>query len=79
MEKRKFLTLPGLELRPLYRRSQSLYGLRYRGSSTIGAHVEKKKVLLMQQQQNMGEREQHLNGNVSLSGVLQSVRTWNAT
>jgi hypothetical protein len=31
MEKRKFLTLPGLELRPLGRpsRSQSLYRLRY--------------------------------------------------
>jgi hypothetical protein len=34
MEKRKFLTLPGLELRPLGRvaRSQSLYRLRYPGS-----------------------------------------------
>jgi hypothetical protein len=34
VKKRKFLTLPGLELRPLGRppRSQSLYGLRYRGS-----------------------------------------------
>jgi hypothetical protein len=33
MEKRKFLTLPGLELRPLARpaRSLSLYRLRYRG------------------------------------------------
>jgi hypothetical protein len=32
-EKRKFLTLPGLELRPLRRpaRSQSLYRLRYSG------------------------------------------------
>jgi hypothetical protein len=32
--KRKFLTLPGLELRPLSRpaRSQSLYRLRYLGS-----------------------------------------------
>jgi hypothetical protein len=35
--KRKFLTLPGLELRPLGRpaRSQSLYRLRYPGSWTI--------------------------------------------
>jgi hypothetical protein len=35
VEKRKFLTLPGLELRPLGRpaRSQSLYRLRYPGSS----------------------------------------------
>jgi hypothetical protein len=35
VEKRKFLTLPGLELRPLCRsaRSQSLYRLRYPGSA----------------------------------------------
>jgi hypothetical protein len=34
VEKRKFMTLPGLELRPLGRlaRSQSLYRLRYPGS-----------------------------------------------
>jgi hypothetical protein len=34
LEKRKFLTLPGLELRPLGRpaRSQSLYWLRYPGT-----------------------------------------------
>jgi hypothetical protein len=34
VEKRKFFTLPGLELRHLGRpaRSQSLYGLRYPGS-----------------------------------------------
>jgi hypothetical protein len=34
VEKRKFLTLPGLELRPLgpQARSQSLYRLRYPGS-----------------------------------------------
>jgi hypothetical protein len=34
VEKRKFLTLPGLELRPLRRPaySQSLYRLLYRGS-----------------------------------------------
>jgi hypothetical protein len=38
VEKRKFLTLPGLELRPLSRpaRSQSLYRLRYPGSSHSG-------------------------------------------
>jgi hypothetical protein len=37
VEKRKFLTLPGLELRPLRRpaRSQSLYLLRYPGSIII--------------------------------------------
>jgi hypothetical protein len=36
-ENRKFLTLPGLELRPLGRpaRSQSLYRLRYPDSSVI--------------------------------------------
>jgi hypothetical protein len=35
LEKRKFLTLPGLELRPLGRPaySQALYRLRYPGSS----------------------------------------------
>jgi hypothetical protein len=35
VEKRKFVTLPGIELRPLGRpaRSQSLYGLRYPGST----------------------------------------------
>jgi hypothetical protein len=38
LEKRKFLTLPGLELRPLGRpaRSQSLYRLRYHGSYVNG-------------------------------------------
>jgi hypothetical protein len=37
MEKRKFLTLPGLELPPLRRpaRSQSLYRLRYPGSLSV--------------------------------------------
>jgi hypothetical protein len=37
VEKRKFLTLPGLELRPLVRpaRSQSLYRLRYPGFRLI--------------------------------------------
>jgi hypothetical protein len=36
VEKRKFLTLPGLELRPLGRptRNQSLYQLSYPGSSS---------------------------------------------
>jgi hypothetical protein len=36
LEKRKFLTLPGLELRPLSRpaRCQSLYRLRYPGSTS---------------------------------------------
>jgi hypothetical protein len=38
VEKRKFLTLPGLELRPLRHpaRSQSLYRLRYPGSKHRG-------------------------------------------
>jgi hypothetical protein len=37
VEKRKFLTLPGLELRPLSRpaRSQFLYRLRYPGTQEI--------------------------------------------
>jgi hypothetical protein len=41
VEKRKFLTVPGLELRPLGRpaRSQSLYRLRYTGSSVRGSIV----------------------------------------
>jgi hypothetical protein len=36
-EKREFLTLPGLELRPLRRpaRSQSLYRLSYTGSPSV--------------------------------------------
>jgi hypothetical protein len=43
VEKRKFLTLPGLELRPLGRpaRSQSLYRLRYPGSYLCYSLVEK--------------------------------------
>jgi hypothetical protein len=41
VEKRKFLTLPGLELRPLCRpaRSHSLYLLRYPGS-TINTSIK---------------------------------------
>jgi hypothetical protein len=44
VEKRKFLTLPGLELRPLGRpaRSQSLYRLRYPGSAPYGTNIYKK-------------------------------------
>jgi hypothetical protein len=40
VEKRKFLTLPGLELRPLGRpaRSQALYRQRYPGSRVRGDH-----------------------------------------
>jgi hypothetical protein len=43
LKKRKFLTLPGLELRPLGRlaRSQSLYRLRYLDSSCFGGLHEK--------------------------------------
>jgi hypothetical protein len=45
VEKRKFLTLPGLELRPLGRpaRSRSLYRLRFPGSSFEG---EREKLYL---------------------------------
>jgi hypothetical protein len=41
VEKRKFLTLPGLELLPLSRpaRSQSLYRLRYPGSYYVDGAV----------------------------------------
>jgi hypothetical protein len=40
VEKRKFLTLPGIELRPLSRpaRNQSLYRLSYPGS-LLGCHL----------------------------------------
>jgi hypothetical protein len=42
LEKRKFLTLPGLELRPLSRpaRSQSLYQLCYPGSKEIYVSIK---------------------------------------
>jgi hypothetical protein len=45
LEKRKFLTLPGLELPPLRRsaRSQSLYRLRY-SSSPHTDRLENKKI-----------------------------------
>jgi hypothetical protein len=38
VEKRKYLTLPGLELRPFHRpaRSQSLYRLRYLENCFLG-------------------------------------------
>jgi hypothetical protein len=43
LEKRKFLTLPGFELRPVGRpaRSQSLYRLRYAGSYIEHVGVQK--------------------------------------
>jgi hypothetical protein len=45
VEKRKFLTLPGLQLRPLGRpaRSQSLYRLSYPGSGLHRMAFQKKK------------------------------------
>jgi hypothetical protein len=48
VEKRKFLTLPGLELRPLGRRarSQSLYRLSYPGSFMYGVHERSRLPLL---------------------------------
>jgi hypothetical protein len=48
VEKRKFLALPGLELRPLGcpNRSQSLYQLRYPGSSAAtDTHAKIQKLL----------------------------------
>jgi hypothetical protein len=46
MEKRKFLTLPGLEILPLWRpaRSQSLYRLRYPGSLAVHTLVDLKEL-----------------------------------
>jgi hypothetical protein len=43
VEKRKFLSIPGPELRPLDRlaRSQSLYRLRYPGSPTVSRILRK--------------------------------------
>jgi hypothetical protein len=43
VDERKFLTLPGFELRPLGRpaRSQSLYRLRYPGSSSAASSENK--------------------------------------
>jgi hypothetical protein len=48
MKKRKFLTLPGLELRLLGRpaRSQSLYRLRYQVKSNIGCNVVNRCLVL---------------------------------
>jgi hypothetical protein len=48
LEKRKFLTLEGLELRPLGRpaRSQSLYRLRYSGSLEKTCKVWKSATVL---------------------------------
>jgi hypothetical protein len=48
LEKTKFLTLPGLELRPLGRpaRSQSLYRLRYPGSRVNYVHMNLYRTLL---------------------------------
>jgi hypothetical protein len=55
VEKRKFLTLPGLELQPLGRqaRSQSLYRLHYPGSLTIGSHANKLPTAIQYNAQRM--------------------------
>jgi hypothetical protein len=49
VEKKKFLTLPGLEIRPLSRtiRSQSLYRLRYPGFRNVWRGVQTMKFLIM--------------------------------
>jgi hypothetical protein len=49
LEKRKFLALPGLELRPLSHpaRSQSLYRLRYPGSSSVARKWENLKLNIL--------------------------------
>jgi hypothetical protein len=50
LEQRKFMTLPGLELRPLGRpaRSQSLYRLRYPGSypELVQPHIPLRSILI---------------------------------
>jgi hypothetical protein len=52
LENKKFLTLPGLELRPLSRpaRSQSLYRLRYPGSFLLVVFAKKIEGLLSHKQ-----------------------------
>jgi hypothetical protein len=49
VEKRKFLTLPGLELRPLGRpaRSQSLYRLHYLGAQSLYSNRKKGYELML--------------------------------
>jgi hypothetical protein len=49
LEKRKFLTLPRLELRPLSRpaRSQSLYRLRYPSSYTVCVVSKKRRRIVL--------------------------------
>jgi hypothetical protein len=51
LEKRKFLPPPGLELRPLGRpaRSQSLYRLRYPGSTEMGLLLISRRIFKSQQ------------------------------
>jgi hypothetical protein len=47
VERRKFLALPGLKLRPLGRPacSQSLYGLLYPGSLAFTSNIKKQSLL----------------------------------
>jgi hypothetical protein len=66
VKKRKFLTLPGLELRPLGRpaRRKSLYRLRYPGSHEVGIEfldvISKKLVLQWDETNNEREKAETL-------------------
>jgi hypothetical protein len=81
MEKRKFLTLPGLEFRPLGRpaRRQSLYRLRYPGSlrnETIVTKMRLKKDTL----QEIEEQQLRWSGRVMRMEdcrIARRVAEWN--
>jgi hypothetical protein len=62
VEKRKFLTLPGLELRHLGRpaHSQSLYRLSYPGSYDV--QVTKKFICFMNHEYNVSQSDIPVNG-----------------
>jgi hypothetical protein len=68
-DKRKFLTLPGLELRPLGRpaRSQSLYRLRYPGSTSAVRYMRCS---------NFGTENKTHEWNASCSTGQVSTRRW---
>jgi hypothetical protein len=55
LEKRKFLTLPGLELRPFGRpaHSQSLYRLRYPGSQFTADIKSILKLIALERQKSL--------------------------
>jgi hypothetical protein len=73
VEKRKFLTLPGLELRPLGRpaRSQSLYRLRYLGSWYGGVAVA-----ILNKQSRIVNRGDHHTWVLEGRAMAQAVSRW---